>query len=137
MNTNDLIYAAGFIDGEGCITTCGSSAFRITISGTDRDVLDWFQDTFGGSVNDQHLPANVNHSMAWKWIMARKKELNVFLKAIVPYLKIKDTQVNVVIGFLDKYPNCKTGRRRTPQEFADFAVVKTKLRALKTDKHKR
>jgi len=134
MKVNDLIYAAGFIDGEGCITTATSN-FRLTISSTDRDILFWFKSTFGGNVNDQHVPKNPNHNIAWKWILCSKRELHLFLKAIFLYLKLKGSQAKVVIDFFDKYPNSFDCRRFRKQHNNDYIISKLQLKSFKTDKH--
>ena len=134
MNKNNIIYASGFIDGEGCITTAGYS-FRLTISSTDKGILLWFQQTFGGCFNNQYLPANPNHNMAWKWILSKKKELNSFLKEIYPHLKLKKAQAKAVIDYLDKYPSQRTGGKTTQLQREEFLTVKKLVRSLKTDKH--
>ncbi len=129
-----MIYAAGFIDGEGCVTTT-SRSFRLTISSTEKKILTWFKNTFGGNLNNQYLPANINHNMAWKWVLCRKKELNIFLRAVAPHLKLKNDQARAVMEFLDKYPNNGAGKKSPPQQLIDFVTTKNLLRTLKIDKH--
>lgn len=135
MNKEDLIYVSGFIDGEGCITSCNNHAFRITISSTDKIILDWLLVTFGGCVNDLHLPINPNHNIAWKWIISKREDLKQFLFLIYPYLKIKQSQVKVVIDFYNKYPNSAHYKNNLGQRTKDYLIAKDLLRKLKTDRH--
>ena len=116
MNKNDLLYSAGFFDGEGCITTSGNSGFRACVSNTEKEILTYFLKTFGGHINDQHLPSNPNHNMAWKWVIVRKSELLTFLKLVYPHLKLKKEQAGIVINFLTNYPNYGFGKRIPTQE---------------------
>jgi len=50
MNNEDYVYAAGFVDGEGCITTA-SANFRVTISSTNLSIIEWFVATLDGWAN--------------------------------------------------------------------------------------
>ena len=54
----EIIYLAGFFDGDGCITTSPKTNFRLTISNTNKEILDWIKKNFGGNINNQHLPKN-------------------------------------------------------------------------------
>jgi hypothetical protein len=58
-NAVDCIWAAGFFDGEGCVSlTTGKSRGAKTLTvkaqilptNTDRKVLDWYQERWGGGV---------------------------------------------------------------------------------------
>lgn len=131
---NDCIYAAGFIDGEGCITTSGPSGFRVSVANTDREVLDWLVSTFGGNINNQHLPENPRWNASWKWIVCSKPDVSRFLSAIYPFLKIKRDQAKVVLDFLEKYPNNKTGRRISKDEMLAYLAAKDEVTRLKNSK---
>jgi hypothetical protein len=136
MTHDDIVYAAGYIDGEGCITSSSCLSFRITVSSTDRNTLEWFKQTFGGSVNDQHLPDNPNHSVAWKWVICSKVELLKFLQLVYPHLKLKAPEAAVVVRYLTAYPMpMRGGRGRPPSQHADYLLAKETLRKLKTDRH--
>lgn len=58
-STTDWAYAAGFVDGEGCIAVVRSFSpvrgiyqysVNVVVANGDRRVLDWFQSTWGGWV---------------------------------------------------------------------------------------
>jgi hypothetical protein len=134
MKTDNYIYAAGFVDGAGCISTSGTTGFRVTITSTDRDVLNWMRATFGGNINEQHRPENPNWSASWKWIVSSKPDVSRFLQAIYPYLKTKKEQAKIVLNYLEKYPVNKTGRQIPDSELDAFAVTKTLIQQLKQRK---
>jgi hypothetical protein len=108
----DLAYLAGLIDGEGCITlgrTVRAGQRRgesrtydsLTIVNTNRDVLLWVQEVFGGRIH-----ANIKREQGWKtafsWYATNPASV---LKAILPYLKIKKRQAEIFLEF------CATKRR--------------------------
>lgn len=130
MKQNDCIYAAGFMDGEGCITTAAAN-FRVTISSTDKCILDWFVATFGGTINNMHMPANPKWNMSWKWIVASKSDVATFLKSVYPYLKLKKPQAKVVLDFLEKHqlPPSKSERK---QRSDDYNIARASLPPLRT-----
>ena len=91
----DLIWLAGFVDGEGCVSYVKrdkrpSFRFEIRISNTDLPVLEWIHQRFGGYL--YRLRGSRFAKRHWKpcfqWWIAdkRAKELYSELK---PYLKIK------------------------------------------------
>lgn len=89
VDINKIAYAAGFFDGDGCITTSGTTGFRLSMANTDYSILEWFQQHFGGTINNAHLPSNPNHNKAWKWIVANKKEVHSILIKLEPFLIVK------------------------------------------------
>ena len=133
MKKEDLIYVAGLIDGDGCITTSFQS-FRLTLSNTDKRMILWLQRTFGGNVNNQHLPENPKWNPSWKWVICAKEDLKTFLELISPYLKFKREQAILVLNFLRKYPK-HHGRKTSEAEKQEYLKVKNQLKRLKLDRH--
>lgn len=134
MESHDILYAAGFFDGEGCITTSGTTGFRATLSNTNKDVLIWFVNTFGGNIQNQCLPENPRWNKAWKWSVCARKDVRSFLQKIYPFLKIKKEQARIVLMHLEKYPTNKTGRHIPNLEIKDFIAAK---QALYEEKHRK
>jgi len=130
----DIIYTAGLIDADGCITTSHNFNFRVCLSNTDRIIIDWLKLTFGGNVNNQFLPKNPKHNIAWKWLVCSKLDVLNFLNMIHPYLKMKKEQAKIVIDFLNSHPKLKNKVGKEKIE-GDFLITKDKLRKLKIDKH--
>jgi hypothetical protein len=90
-------YAAGFFDGEGCITVGmnkregGYSRIRVQITQMDIRPLLFIQEQFGGQI--------VRERDCWQLHWCGKKALP-FLEAIEPYLFVKREQVALAIEFI-------------------------------------
>jgi hypothetical protein len=139
---NRVIYAAGFFDGEGCVTTSHKN-FRVTVANTNKAILRWLCQQFGGSINNCHYSDNPNWSPAWKWVLAAKDDVRRFLIAVEPFLRIKQRESRAVVKFLRKYPLQYGGHQGgSPTKIAarkkmwrEFDRVKEQLRTFKTDRH--
>lgn len=102
MKRNDLAYLAGFFDGEGCISISHSCkgkyiSLNCYVATKGEYMPRLFQFHFGGSVRRHNLArgTQVDH---WKWHIAAIKA-SEFLKAIYPYLKLKEPQADLAIAF--------------------------------------
>ena len=90
----DLIWLAGFVDGEGCVSYVKrnkrlSFRFEIRVSNTDLPVLEWIHQRFGGHLYQlRGISTILSKKPCFQWWIAdkRAKELYSELK---PYLKIK------------------------------------------------
>ena len=122
----EIIYLAGFFDGDGCITTSPKTNFRLTISNTNKEVLEIIKKKFKGNVNNSFLPKNRKHNISWKWVIAKRTDVLRILKLIYPYLIIKKREAKLIINYLSKYPK---------NENKKYPIIKDKLRMLKRDKH--
>lgn len=110
----DLSYIAGFMDGEGSFhitrtTYLGRRKYpsyqpRVSVANTDHDVLCWLQHTVGFGI----LAPKYHDSKVWKdqwqWYL-RVEEIRSFTIAVLPYLKIKTRQAQLVLEFLDLESN--------------------------------
>ena len=96
MNRDDVLWAAGFIEGEGClvrqITTKRSIAYDywvLTVSNTDLDVLEKLRDIFpaGRLYFQRRIKGNKPHwKPTWQWRLCRQPELYAALAAIYPFM---------------------------------------------------
>lgn len=100
-----LAWAAGFVDGEGCIRTIDCThkgrfttqrwySITIDVSQVKREPLDKFVELFGGKVlchRDEYGPAHV-------WRAYGSRALNT-LEKILPYLVVKKRQAELCIEF--------------------------------------
>jgi len=131
MNKKEkIIFSAGFIDADGCITTAPSLNFRISVSSTYKNILLWLNENFKGNINNQHLPKNKNHNMAWKWVLCKDFDVLEFLKDIEPYMIVKKTQAQEVIKYLKQKPilNLKDQKKM-------YLDTKLNIQKMKKDKH--
>lgn len=101
-----LEYLAGFIDGEGSVMITKSFAgksgsthyrARLTISNTDRRILEEIRRDYGGIiVNQGHTEVNwkVGYQLVWtNEMMAR------LLPLVRPYLRLKQRQADLILRF--------------------------------------
>lgn len=100
-------YAAGLIDGEGCIdigynkksiyNTYGQFYPRVTVHITDKSVLDWLMGLWGGSIfiRKTGLP---HWKQSYDWKLQSVKALD-FITDIKPYLIIKSDQAEAFLKF--------------------------------------
>ena len=111
---NQLIYAylAGAIDSDGFITIGRSTRkvgekyahrptyyiAKVGYVSTDRIVPDLFHKMFGGSLNE-HQPKNATYKRVYLWQCTNNKA-GVVVEAILPYLRQKKSQAEIVIEFI-------------------------------------
>ncbi len=101
-----LAYLAGIVDGEGSICiyrhksrTSRAGQMKVVISNTKRELLEFVQSYFGGSISmtNSHLK-NPRKQPCYQWIVASQKALH-FLEAIEPFLRIKKLQAQIAIQY--------------------------------------
>ncbi len=105
MKKTDLAYAAGIIDGEGCIGIWRklqqqrylSYDMRVSVAMIEEWLPNWLCFAFGGSVTF-HKSKQKNHSPQYQWRVASNKALD-FLLLVLPYLTIKKPQAELAIAF--------------------------------------
>lgn len=132
-----LAYAAGIVDGEGCINSNGIKpesnklgSIRVAVSNTDRRVIEWLQENFGGSIYDYPQTEKRNY-YSWQ-VFCKKAEL--FLRAICPYLIIKQEQAEVAIELRNlkrKREECGRGKSLTTEELNERNELVEELSNLK------
>lgn len=95
MKEVELAYAAGIVDGEGCIriTHPGTLPTVYSISAeivnTSKDMLDWFQCRWGGAIQKRKL--RPRHKPTMTWVLQSNQAMQ-FLTDIAPYLVVKKEQ---------------------------------------------
>lgn len=99
----DVAYMAGIIDGEGHFykplvkNGRGESTryARIVVTNTDRDLIDWMLNTFGGSASEMKKPFS-HYKQCYSYRLQGKKAEEVAI-LVYPYLIVKRTQVKRII----------------------------------------
>lgn len=106
-NVADLAYAAGIIDGEGCIYLSvnwvrpnGKIRYRhlsprLEVACASLCLIEWLLRKFGGNFGAGKRP---NRKPYYKWSLA-SNEAETFLRAVYPYLVIKRDQADVLFRF--------------------------------------
>ena len=103
----ELAWAAGYIDGEGCINigqnNPTSHVVRLTIDSTDKRPLLKLQSLFGGRVNAPYdysgrYKDNYQRKPQWVWSLCGT-ELQPVLRGVRLYLIVKGEQADIAISF--------------------------------------
>lgn len=122
----DWAYAAGFVDGEGCIAVVRSFEPRrdlfqygvnVVVANSDRRVLDWMQATWNGWV----VAASGRQGLArpsWTWRSPTGISAEPFLTGIRPWLRLKAEQCDNALEMIELLrPGRRLGRgKRLPAE---------------------
>lgn len=109
----DLIYAAGFLDGEGCFHVQKHDKISILCSNTYKPVIEWLGKTFGGSVHRSKRKRKENHRTIYTWQVVCNDALRV-CQAVAPYLKEKTAQALLLITL--QQLKTKGGRKLSKDE---------------------
>ncbi len=116
FDERDLSYTAGLFDGEGCVyigLRSGYHTLSVSITNTDKPVLDWTASMFGGTVRCR---SNGKYRPVFVWDMAGPGAA-VFLSTISPWLRIKAQQAWMAREY-DVQRDNSYGTRVTSEEFA-------------------
>lgn len=111
-----LIYAAGFLDGEGCFTSGPTGKIHVTMSNTYRPVVEWFQTQFGGNLSkgEKREP---HHRLCYTWCLTGPKAEEL-CRCICVYLKEKSPQAALLISIRQTLKYTQQGKK-TPQDIKD------------------
>ncbi len=112
-------YLAGIIDGEGCF--CIGAGRRqkwgvinynpqILVGNTDHRLTAWLKENFGGVTFTQR-PNNPRCKIPSIWRLSKKKDMELLILAIMPYLIIKKERAIVFLEFLRLPPIMNPERR--------------------------
>ncbi len=111
MTELDIAYAAGFFDGEGCISIAKNGAIEIRVVNTSRKVLEKLESCFGGSITDRTQKVN-KQQYAYSFY---GDEGIQFLETIKEYLIEKRPQAETIIEYMqlrnELKPITKAGQR--------------------------
>lgn len=100
MKPEQLAYIAGFIDGEGCISLAKRGKYitpSLQISNTDYDILEWIGGFYGLKVYDKIADRRPTRKPSYRLAVFGDKAIQI-LKDILPYLRVKKEQAEVVLG---------------------------------------
>jgi len=108
LTVAEVAYAAGILDGEGCICITKQRSDRhhkrgyemkllVSIGNTDFSLLEWLRARFGGSIYSYSKSGNGRKPIG-QWHLDSRKAIP-FLKAVLPYLVIKQAQAELALDF--------------------------------------
>lgn len=127
-------WAAGIIDGEGCISIrkCGPYyALSVVVGQSGKTVpaiLKKLKVTYGGSVGNAMLDPRGGRQPKWHWQVVAKTAED-FLRAIQPHLVGKKAQADLALKYRELVG--KPGFRTTERNRRAVAALHLRLRSLK------
>lgn len=129
ISKTDWAYAAGIVDGEGCIaaTTKGSGtktfAVRCRVRQRNPKAIHFLRDTFPGKYQEW------GNSYAWE--PGGRKRTKYFLIGILPYLTVKKSEALVALKMIRVLELKPLGHRRSEREYLLLARLNSRLQELK------
>ena len=131
MTEIEKAYMAGFLDGEGCISIRydrGGTQLRLAITQTNIEQLDEISNVWGGRLYIS--PGKVKFSqLSWCGQAALP-----ILKAVLPYLKLKQKQAKLAIFYLEEL--CNNGCNLTSSQWSCRIEVYRLIKQLNSDTYK-
>jgi transcriptional regulator with XRE-family HTH domain len=125
----ELAYAAGFLDGEGCIRIQRGAVQKsgrryyftvVQITQTNEDVIRWFQARWKGYAYFNHRNGkNPNAKMASEWKISGTSAL-AFLRDVYPYLMVKRAQAALMFEYADHVGDPRRNRNRSLAEYDEI-----------------
>jgi hypothetical protein len=104
ITQQDIAYAAGFFDGEGCVQLYMRKSGRtknclttaLSAYGTDSTPLYWLHQRWGGSIKWDETPKRLGTGRrpVCRWVVF-SKEAEVFAKDVRPFLLVKAHQIDI------------------------------------------
>lgn len=123
MHENDLAYAAGFFDAEGCVLISKSKGtigmihplyyLRVKMGVTNQSIMNWFKYQFGGSLSVIRGKKKQKKILFHWQIGTRPAE--IFLRQIFPYLQLKKPQTKLAFLFQNEMRRKKPHKRVSPE----------------------
>lgn len=125
LTSEEIAYAAGFVDGEGaiCIIPYHKTEraknityykLEVTVTNAYFPVMIWFKEKFGGYTHVFSNGVKKNGepcALIMNWRL-RSKEAVAFLKVVLPYLKQKRSEAEVAIAFYSYKGNGNLGKEK-------------------------
>jgi hypothetical protein len=97
----DLAYLAALLDGEGYITISYGkrTLIRVGIANTCVPVIKWLC-SIGGGVSPVKVEGN--RKPCFHWSIAAKLEVRDFLRAVLPYMRMKQDKAKIAIDLIQE-----------------------------------
>lgn len=145
INEKDLIYLAGFVDGDASIIAkfilhkdyvkTRPYQISLTVQITQKTKRKWFLEEIKniigeGNVNDRKISSFFsNGSQVSDYCLVGPAAVGKFLKQIQPYLRIKQKQANLVIRITEQLPYSQD-----PEKFYELCQLVDQVSALNDSK---
>ena len=89
----EIAWAAGLFEGEGCLHLSKEGRFHIVLTTTDEDVIKRLHDIMNvGSINFRHSPSRKNRKPHWTWGVYNRDDVIQVLNLMMPYFGERRTE---------------------------------------------
>lgn len=106
LTPQEIAYIAGLFDGEGFIHPYSQPPRQITITNTDKNVMDWLLFRIPAGSVTVRQPSRPNRKVVYNFHLSNKLGMYDFLVAMEPFSVIKKQKVSdAIAALLDKYPH--------------------------------
>lgn len=120
LKETEVSYLAGLFDGEGCVAVysrigkSGSEqySFQAKISNTERVLLLWVKDRFGGGVVKESGPPIGKRRQSYVWY-ACNANAERFFRLIRPYVQIKGPQIDLALSLREGFARRRDEKGRS------------------------
>lgn len=126
LKIQELAWAAGFIDGEGCFST-DSTTLNLRAYNTYKPAILRLQEMFGGNVNTRSRPKE-SYKQMWIWSVGTLQAKPV-IEAILPFLTVKVHQAETALELIDALRR-SAGPKRDPAIVEKREILREKIRNL-------
>jgi len=93
-----LHYLAGLIDADGSIRFKKGRPF-VAVYNTCWSVIKWLETEVGGYIGGEDRRGR---KISYQWVVAATRDVHLLCKELLPILKIKDVDAQIVITFLEE-----------------------------------
>lgn len=128
----EVAYTAGFFDGEGCVNIARYlkrgrpyHTLAIIFTNTDFQVLEWLQHRWGGNI---YKPTQLDaRRRPYGHLRFSAGPARPLLQAMLPYLIIKKSQVEIALEFIDSRSANHGGRQGDPVATAKRGALAARM----------
>jgi hypothetical protein len=141
IKVEDLIYIAGIVDGEGCIGVTMLRARKnrsghtfcpfINITNTDKGLIKYIHDVFPEFSKSTHKPGRTLRTTrdCYRLQTSYQKAATV-LRLLLPYLRVKKTQAELVLALCELRDNQKGGGNYSDYTMDEQYILYRNIRRL-------
>lgn len=143
INEKDLIYLAGFVDGDGSIIAkfilhkdyvkTRPYQISLTVQVTQLTKRKWFLEEIKNIIGEGNVEQRAaGKSQVSDYCLVGPAAVGKFLKQIQPYLRLKQKQANLVIRITEQLPHSQD-----PEKFYELCKLVDQVSALNDSKNRK
>jgi len=117
LKPTDLAWAAGIVDGEGCVYIRGQSSPALAVENTSYPMLRRLHELLGGRIRPRPRKDRDKNLTCWEWYSYAGRPCLRILRALRPYLVVKGAQADAVLEY-QTYPPHSQARRASLEKLA-------------------